>query len=198
MILRNTRTRWGAVSQLLHWLIVALLAVQTTLGLIGLELPLGVEKLATLARHESLGITILALALIRLLWRWMNPTPTLPDNLRPHERLLARLTHAGLYALLFALPLTGWTMTSARGFPISWFNLVQLPDLVAKSPVLYHVLIETHATLAVALGLIVALHIAGALKHHFLLKDDILRRMVPGLTSAGNSPVTRNSSRKPS
>jgi cytochrome b561/polyisoprenoid-binding protein YceI len=179
MSIRNTPERWGSLSQLLHWLIVALIALQATLGLIGLMLPLGVEKLAVLARHKSIGITILALAALRLVWRWLNPTPRLPSNLKPHERFLARFTHAALYAILFAMPLTGWIMSSARGFPVSWFNLFQLPDLVSKSAALYHAMVMTHALLAGALGVTVALHIAGALKHHFVLKDDTLRRMLP-------------------
>ncbi|MFZ0498317.1 MAG: YceI family protein [Steroidobacteraceae bacterium] len=179
MTLRNTSARWGAVSQLLHWLIVALIAIQATLGLTGRLLPLGVEKLAVLARHKSIGITILGLAALRLLWRWLNPTPPLPSNLAPHERFLARCTHAALYVLLFAMPLTGWIMSSARGFPVSWFNLYQLPDLVPKSTALYDAMVTTHAALAIALTVTVGLHIAGALKHHFVLKDDTLRRMLP-------------------
>jgi cytochrome b561/polyisoprenoid-binding protein YceI len=179
MTIRNTSARWGAVSQLLHWLIVALIAIQATLGLTGRLLPLGVEKLAMLARHKSIGITILGLAALRLLWRWLNPTPPLPANLTPRERFLARFTHATLYALLFAMPLTGWIMSSARGFPVSWFNLYQLPDLVPKSQALYDAMVATHAALAIALALTVALHMAGAFKHHFILKDDTLRRMLP-------------------
>jgi cytochrome b561/polyisoprenoid-binding protein YceI len=179
MIIRNTRERWGSLSQLLHWLIVALIALQATLGLTGMLLPLGVEKLGVLARHKSIGITILGLAVLRLLWRWLNPTPPLPSNLKPHERFLAHFTHAALYALLFAMPLTGWIMSSARGFPVSWFHVFQLPDLVHKNERLYDAMVTTHAALAIALGLTVALHIAGALKHHFVLKDDTLRRMLP-------------------
>ena len=152
MIIRNTRERWGAVSQLLHWLIVALIAVQAALGLTGLMLPLGVAKLATLARHKSIGITILGLATLRLLWRWVNPTPPLPSNLEPYERFLARFTHAALYVLLFAMPLTGWTMSSARGFPVSWFNLLQLPDLVPKSAPLYSALVATHDPILIDLA----------------------------------------------
>lgn len=177
--MRNTRERWGSLSQLLHWLIVALIALQAALGLTGIMLPLGVQKIAVLARHKSIGITILALAVLRLAWRWLNPTPPLPSNLKPYERFLARCTHVALYALLFAMPLTGWAMSSARGFPVSWFNLFQLPDLVPKSKALYAALVTAHATLAIALGLTVALHVAGALKHHFVLKDDTLRRMLP-------------------
>lgn len=179
MTIRNTPARWGALSQFLHWLIVALIALQATLGLTGVLLPLGMEKLAVLARHKSIGITILGLATLRLAWRWLNPTPTLPSNLSPFERFLAHFTHSALYALLFAMPLTGWIMSSARGFPVSWFNLFQLPDLVPKSQALYDAMVTTHAALAIALAATVTLHIAGALKHHFVLKDDTLRRMLP-------------------
>ena len=179
MALRNTTQRWGAVAQLLHWLIVALIAIQATLGLSGLMLPVGMAKLAMLARHKSVGITILGLAILRLLWRWLNPTPPLPCTLGPRERLLARSTHAALYVLLVAMPVSGWIMSSARGFAVSWFNLFQLPDLAPKSEALYHAMIRTHAALAISLALVVALHVAAALKHHFVLKDDTLRRMLP-------------------
>lgn len=179
MTLRNTSARWGTIAQLLHWLIVALIAIQATLGLTGRLLPLGVDKVAVLARHKSIGITILGLASLRLLWRWLNPTPPLPSNLKAYERLLAHCTHSTLYVLLFAMPFTGWMMSSARGFPVSWFSVYQLPDLVPKSETLYDAMVTTHAALAIALALTVALHIAGALKHHLVLKDDILRRMLP-------------------
>jgi cytochrome b561 len=179
MTIRNTTDRWGHASQFLHWLIVVLLIVQVTLANIADDLPLGMKKLAMLARHKSVGITILGLAIIRLLWRWMNPTPSLPDTLKPYERKLANLTHAGLYILLFAMPLSGWTMSSARGFPVSWFGFIQLPDLVPKNKALFDALLETHETLAWALYTIVALHVVAALKHHFMLKDNVLRRMLP-------------------
>jgi cytochrome b561/polyisoprenoid-binding protein YceI len=179
MSLRNSRERWGSLSRFLHWLIVALIVLQAVLGLTGLMLPLGMEKLAVLARHKSIGITILALAVFRLLWRCLDPTPPLPSTLRPYERFLARFTHGALYALLFAMPLSGWILSSARGFPVSWFNLFQLPDLVPKSEALYEAMVTTHAALAIALAVMVTLHIAGALKHHFVLKDDTLRRMLP-------------------
>jgi len=87
-----------------------------------------------LARHKSVGITILALAILRLTWRWLNPTPALPETLKPYQRVLAHSTHALMYLLLFAMPLSGWIMSSARGFPVSWFGFFQLPDLVPKKP----------------------------------------------------------------
>jgi cytochrome b561 len=119
------------------------------------------------------------LAVLRLTWRWLNPTPALPDTLKPHERFLARFTHAALYVLIFIMPLSGWMMSSARNFPVSWFGLFQLPDLVGQDKRLYDTLHETHETLATALIVIAALHVLAALKHHFFLKDDVLRRMLP-------------------
>jgi cytochrome b561 len=179
MSIRNTPARWGHVAQFLHWLIVALIITQVILANIAEDLPIGVKKIAMYARHKSVGITILALAVIRLLWRWANPTPTLPATLKPYERALAGLTHFGLYLLLFAMPITGWMMTSARGFPVSWFGFFQLPDFVPKNKALYDAMKETHDTLALMLYAIVTLHVLAALKHHFVLKDDVLRRMLP-------------------
>ena len=179
MALRNTTQRWGWISQLLHWLIVALVIVQVTLASLADDLPPGMRKLTLLAHHKSVGITILGLVILRLTWRWLNPTPALPDTLKPYERVLARCTHAMLYVLLCAMPLSGWTMSSARGFPVSWFGFIQLPDLVPKNKALYHTLLTTHGTLALVLGAVVTLHVAAALKHHFVLRDDVLRRMLP-------------------
>jgi cytochrome b561 len=179
MALRNTTRRWGAVAQLLHWLIVVLIIVQFTLALWAAALPLGDRKVGVLAYHKSFGITILMLAIVRLPWRWFNPTPVLPPIMKPYERRLAHFSHAMLYILLFAQPLTGWMMSSARGFPVSWFRFFQLPDLVPKSKPLYQALVTTHATLACVLVAVVVLHVAGALKHHYVLRDDVLRRMLP-------------------
>ena len=179
MSIRNTPTRWGHIAQFLHWLIVVLIIVQVILANRAEDLPIGPKKIEVYAWHKSVGITILGLAIIRLLWRWANPTPTLPGTLKPYERVLANVTHFGLYLLLFAQPLTGWMMTSARGFPVSWFGFWQLPDFVSKNQALYNAMKETHDALALALYAIVFLHVAAALKHHFLLKDDVLRRMLP-------------------
>jgi cytochrome b561 len=179
MILRNTTRRWGAIAQLLHWLIVLFIVAQFTLATLFDGLPAGAKKLTLLSRHKSIGITILVLALLRLAWRWNNPTPTLPDTLKPYERALAWLTHRLLYVLLFAVPLSGWLMSSARGFPVSWFGFFQLPDLVPKNKVLYQALLTTHGILAWTLGIVATVHLLAALKHHFVLKDDVLRRMLP-------------------
>jgi cytochrome b561 len=179
MSIRNTPTRWGPVAQFLHWLIVVLIITQVILAKWAEGLPIGPKKIEVFAWHKSVGITVLCLAVLRLLWRWANPTPELPGTLKPYERVLAKATHFGLYLLLFAQPLTGWMMTSARGFPVSWFGFLQLPDFVPRNQALYNAMKDTHDTLALALIAIVFLHAAAALKHHFVLKDDVLRRMLP-------------------
>lgn len=178
MPVRNSALRYGFVAQTLHWVIVGLLIVQVTLGKIADELPLGLEKLALLARHKSFGITILGLAVIRLAWRWIDRPPPLPPMPR-WQRLAANLNHWALYALLFAMPLSGWMMSSASNYPVSWFGLAQLPDLVLPDRSLKEQLEEVHELLATILIALTLLHVAAALKHQFLDRDGLLFRMLP-------------------
>ena len=181
MTLGNTPERWGTVSQLLHWVIVGLIITQFTLAYLANDLPPGLHKLVLMARHKSFGITVLGLALVRLGWRWSNPGPEVPSNLNSVEKFLARSTHFGLYACLFVMPLTGWLMSSAKKYPVSWFGLVQLPDLVAPSEKLYKALHEVHESVSYLLIALVLLHVAGALRHQFILKDNLMKRMLPGI-----------------
>jgi len=178
-MLRNTTMAWGTPAKILHWLIVLLIIGQFVLAEIAEDLPLGLEKLATLARHKSFGITILGLAVLRLIWRLLNRTPQMPRDTRPFEARIARGTHGLLYALLFAMPLSGWMMSSAKNYPVSWFGLLQLPDLVGPNERLYETLHDTHELLASALIAVSVLHLLGALRHHFFKRDDVLRRMLP-------------------
>lgn len=181
MPIRNTTSQWGFVSQLLHWIIVVLIVVQFVYGYKA-YFATGFAKLAPVVTHKSWGMTIFGLAIIRLVWRLFSPTPSLPDNLKPWERMAAHVTHYGLYVLLFAMPLVGWIASSARSFPVSWFGLVQLPDLVGPNRPLYDVLMTAHFWMSWVLVAFAGLHIAAALKHHFILKDDVLRRMLPFTT----------------
>jgi cytochrome b561 len=163
----------------LHWIIVLLIINQWIIAERADALPNGLAKLQVLAWHKSFGITILMLAAIRLVWRLMNPTPDLTAETKPWERVLAKLSHLLLYALIFAMPLTGWMMSSARNFPVSWFKLFQLPDLVAPGEQTFHQMNDLHHLLFKVLVGVALLHIAGALKHHFYDKNDVLKRMLP-------------------
>jgi cytochrome b561 len=142
-------------------------------------LPLGPDKISTLASHKSFGITILALVILRLVWRLANPPPALPVNMKSWERTVARATHVLLYVLLFAVPISGWLMSSAANFPVSWFGLVQLPDFVQPNHDLHEQYESLHEGLNTAMFALAVAHILAALRHHFLLKDTVLRRMLP-------------------
>jgi cytochrome b561 len=179
MTLRNTTHAWGSISKALHWLIVLLIINQWFLMQRAESLPLGAAKLQAINWHKSFGMTILALAIIRLVWRLANPVPSLAGLTKTWERVLATLSHVALYGLLFALPLTGWLMSSARNFPVSWFGQLRLPDLVAPSQPLYRQMNDLHHMLFSALVVVALLHIAGALKHHFYDRNEVLRRMLP-------------------
>jgi cytochrome b561 len=179
MQIRNSLNRFGAVAQLLHWLVVVGVVLQFMSALIADDMPFGVAKALIMVRHKSIGITILALATLRLLWRLANPVPTLPTTLKPYERGLAHITHTILYVCLFAMPISGWIMTSAKNFPFRWFGLFSWPMPVAPNKALADIMETTHGALALTLAAAVTLHILAALKHHFVLKDNVLKRMLP-------------------
>ncbi|HTU64697.1 MAG TPA: cytochrome b [Steroidobacteraceae bacterium] len=179
MTFRNTTRTWGVLSKTFHWLIVLMIIGQWLIAERADDLPNGMAKLQTLALHKSLGITILFLAILRLVWRWANPVPSLDGLAKPWERLLAHLSHILLYGLIFALPLTGWMMSSARNFPVSWFKLVQLPDLVAPGQATFERMHDLHHLLFNVLVGVAVLHALGALKHHVIDRNEVLKRMLP-------------------
>ena len=175
---RNTALRYGFVAQGLHWTIAGLVVVQVVLAQIADDLPVGLDRLALMARHKSVGITILALAVIRLAWRLIDRPPPPPPMPR-WQLAAARLNHAAFYLLLLAMPLSGWLMSSASNFPVSWFGLFQLPDFVRPDEGLEDLLGDVHETLATALVTLAVLHVVAALKHQFIDRDGLLLRMLP-------------------
>jgi cytochrome b561 len=187
MRLVNNSRRWGAIAQTFHWLIAALIVVQFTLALLAenagamkRENPAAViEQLALLARHKSVGITILMLAILRLSWRAVSAVPQLPHRTPRWQVRLAHASHTLMYVLLFALPITGWMMSSATNYPVSWFGLATLPDLVSPNHDLHETLETVHHFLAWSLFSIAVVHIAAALEHHFIARDEVLKRMLP-------------------
>jgi cytochrome b561 len=171
--------RYSAVAQAFHWIIAALIVTQFTLAWSAEDLPLGARKLVLLARHKSFGMTILVLAVLRLLWRLFNRPPALPAGMTQVERTLAKGTHVLFYVLLFVMPLTGWMMSSAKNYSVSWFDQFTWPNLIAPSESAFNLLRTVHDTLSWLLFAVAVLHILAALKHHFWNKDDVLKRMLP-------------------
>ena len=184
--------RYGAVAQVFHWLIAALVVTQFVLANWADGLPLGAHKLALLARHKSFGMTVLMLAILRLLWRLKNPPPELPSAMTPWETLLARATHIAFYVLLFAMPVSGWLMSSAKNYSVSWFGLFTWPNLIGKNEAAFDLLRTTHHLLGDVLFAMAALHILAALKHHFWNKDDVLVRMLPLTRIEKSEPEKRS------
>lgn len=171
--------RYGNTAIALHWLIALLIFAGWSLGAYMTDLKLSPEKLKLYSWHKWIGITVLLLACLRAAWRVTHAPP--PVNLaHPRwQRLAASLTHRMLYVLLFALPLSGWTFSSASGYPVKYLGLIPLPDLVGKNKALAETLGEVHELLAGLLALIVLVHVAAALQHHFFHRDDTLARMLP-------------------
>ena len=184
MPLYNTATSWGWPAKALHWLVAALVVGMLGVGIamVWLVSDLG-SKFQLYQLHKSFGVLVFALVLARLGWRQLNPlVPAMPTNLRPWERVAALLTHRAFYVLLVLMPITGWLTASASplGIPTSVFGLFQLPNPVGPNATLEGVMSFAHATLALLLVLLLALHVGAALRHHFVLHDDVLARMLPG------------------
>lgn len=173
MTIRYTRT-----ARSLHWLMALLLTGLVGLGFYMQTMPLSPTKLQVYSWHKWLGITIFLLAAIRLAWRAGHKPPALPDHMGPFERLAAHGGHVALYLLMLGIPLSGWLMSSAMGFQTVWFGVLPLPDLLARDRELGKSLVQVHATLNIALIVMVVLHILAALKHQFIDKDQILSRMM--------------------
>lgn len=161
----------------LHWLVALLIFVGFPLGVYMHELPLSPVKLQLYSYHKWIGITVLLLAGVRVAWRLSHRPPPLPDSIAGWQRKASAAVHGLLYLLILAIPLSGWLMSSAKGFQTVWFGVLPLPDLVGKSRELGDALARLHQVLNFTLLGLVILHVAAALKHHFIERQPFLQRM---------------------
>jgi len=171
---RYTRT---AIS--LHWLMAILLICLFAVGVYMHELPLSPWKLQVYSWHKWAGVTAFIMVLVRLVWRFTHRPPALPDHMSDSEKMVAHAGHALLYLLMIAIPVTGWLMSSAKGVQTVYFGIVPIPDLLAKNKELGSLLRDVHEILNLTLAVIVIGHMAAALKHQLMNKDDVLSRMLP-------------------
>ena len=171
--------RYTATAKTLHWAMAILVFGLLALGFYMHDLPLSPEKLKLYAWHKWAGVSAFLLVLVRLAWRAAHRPPPLPATMPAHLRFAAHAGHFLLYALMLAIPLSGWLMSSAKGFQTVWFGVLPIPDLIAKDKSLGDLLQTAHMALNLVFTIVIAGHIGAALKHHFIDRDDILTRMLP-------------------
>lgn len=188
MQVRNSHQRWGAISQLLHWAILVLLVWLAWLGLGMVDMPLTPAKINTYALHKSLGLTLLALVVLRLGWRLFAGAPAPVQGTPTWQVRIASLTHWALYGLMFAIPISGWVFNSASGFPLQWFKQFNLPAIAGRSEELAALSRQAHELGFWLLVLLVLAHAGAALFHHVVQRDDTLRRMLPSWRRGASSP----------
>ena len=176
--------RYSFVAIVLHWVLALAILSAFVVGVYVEDLPLSPAKLKIINWHKWAGVTILFLSALRLVWRLTHRPPGLPASIEQAmpgwQRAAYHGTHHLMYALFFIVPLMGWAYSSAKGFPIVWFGVWPLPDLVSPNPDLAKVLKELHELSALGLMGLVGLHVAAALKHQFVDRDGLLDRMRPG------------------
>ncbi len=173
--------RYTTVAIALHWLIAAVILSTALLGVYMHELPLSPFKLKLYSYHKWIGVTIFLLVLIRLAWRLAHRPPPPPPSMPAWQHKAAQAAHVLLYVLTLIIPISGWLMSSASGFPVVYLGVLPIPDLLAKNKELADQLKGVHEALNGLMFLVVALHMAAALKHHLLDRDDVLARMLPVL-----------------
>jgi len=178
MSLRSNPQKWGSAAKAFHWIIALAILGNGLFGLLRGLASSPMQKVNWMALHKSIGITVLALVVLRMAWRWYDGRPR--EEAAPRwQQWGARTVHVTLYLFTLALPLSGWWFNSLAGKPLQWFKQFNLPALAAKNDDLRHLAHAVHENLFWLLLLVLVAHVGAALKHHVFDNDDVLRRMLP-------------------
>jgi len=178
----NTKDHYGTVAILLHWSMAILMIGLVALGLYMVALPdvgFNTKKITLIIYHKEIGLLVFVLFAVRLAWRVTQLLPQLVGHLPDWQKIAVRFVHLSFYALMLGLPVSGLLMSSAAGIPVSFFGLFTLPDLISYDDYQFKQLIVIHKWLAYALIICILIHAGAALRHHFIFKDDTLRKMLP-------------------
>ena len=179
-MLRNDVQSWGSLAKFFHWIMAALVLAQIGLGWTAASWRLSPLKLDLFVWHKSIGMLILALVALRVLWRLVNPTPALPAGTPVWERRAARISHVLLYLSMIGMPVTGWIVHSADNIPFRIFWLIPLVAIVAEAKETADLAALVHFAFFVLLSALLLVHIGAALRHHFIKRNDVLARILPG------------------
>ena len=183
-----THHRFSPGQRVLHWLIAICIIAMLFIG-VGMVSTITPSHLVLISLHKPLGIAILVLALIRLVLRLRHGAPALPDDLPEPMKLAAHLSHLAFYLLMIGMPLIGWGMLSAAGYPVVLFGGVHLPAILPHSDILHALLWDAHFYLAFALFALILLHVAAALFHALVRRDGVFDTMAPGPTHDKVAPA---------
>ena len=181
MMIKDTTSKFGFLTKFFHWTIAALVLAEICLvyytqWMLPPHSPTGAFLINNL--HKPLGITLLGLTLLFFVWRLINPHPALPIQMHNREKLLARLVQSLLFLSLLLMPISGLIMSTAAGYPPNYFGLYQVPLFIPKNPDIAQLFFSIHETTANITIFLVSLHFLAALKHHFINRDDVLKRML--------------------
>jgi len=179
MEFKNSEDRYGMIAITFHWVMALLIISLLALGLYMVDLPVGLEKIKLYGLHKEFGILVLMLVILRVSWRLSNIVPFLPAHLPDWQKLAARVSHFLLYVLMLAMPMTGWLLSSAAGFPVSFFGLFILPDFLSPNEYLRFLLSETHKWLGFGFIALIGVHAAAVLQHYVIYRENILKRILP-------------------
>lgn len=168
-----TRTAVG-----LHWLVAGFILTALFMGWTMTEMEVSPDKLKVYNWHKWVGVTVLALAVLRLVWRLTHAAPPLPDGVSSWQKGAARAGHALLYLLMIVMPVTGWIYSNLTGYPVVYLGKIPLPDLVERNRELAETFVKVHATLGIVLAVVIAGHVLAALHHQFIARDGTLLRML--------------------
>ena len=170
---------YTGTAKVLHWLVALIIIGLFVLGQYMSDLSMSPRKLQLYSWHKWFGVTVFLLVLVRLGWRLTHQPPRLPAQMPKLQQLASHVGHMALYGLMLAIPISGWLMSSAKGYQTVWFGVLPIPDLLGKDKLLGDLLAELHGALNGVLMFIVVIHVIAALKHHFIDRDDVLKRMLP-------------------
>lgn len=178
-MLGNSKERFGAVSQVFHWGMFFLFVSLYVLAEMMEDAPKGPERRALYDLHKSIGISVLFVVFLRLSWRLGNPVPESTGAVSKWIEKAASASHFLLYAVMFLMPVSGYVMSVSGGHDVGWLGLFKLPSLLGKNEGLHELTEEFHGVMAAVILVLVATHLLAALWHHFIVKDNVFRRMLP-------------------
>jgi cytochrome b561 len=178
-MIRNTKDSFGSVAKTFHWVIAIGIVCMLGVGLLMVSMEPSPSKMALYGLHKATGAVLLILIILRFTWRLLNPVPQLPKTLHPWHHYMAKLSPIALYTLLFLIPISGFTLSDTAGYPIDVYGLFTLPMILPKNMEVSKIAAMVHNYAAFTLIGVLGLHISAAFYHHFILKTNVLKRMLP-------------------